>query len=436
MRKTIQPIVIFWFRRDLRIEDNAGLFHALNAEWPVLPLFIFDTDILERLENRADRRVDFIYQALTELGRQLRITGSSLLVKQGRPLDVFRQLSTEFDLRGVFANSDYEPYALKRDREVGSFLKSQSIHFLTFKDHVIFEYHEILKSDGMPYTVFTPYSRKWKSTLDQNGIRAFLSEELTHHFLQTSENIFPALSETGFFTSGITFRNPVINKELIRNYDKTRDIPAIIGTSQLSVYLRFGIISIRKVVSMAIMLNEIWLNELIWRDFFMNIISHFPQVITNSFRRNYDNIEWRNNEQEFERWCEGMTGYPLVDAGMRQLNEMGWMHNRVRMVTASFLTKHLLIDWRWGEAYFAEKLLDYDLAANNGNWQWVAGSGCDAAPYFRIFNPQEQAGKFDPEFKYIRKWIPEYGTKNYPLPVVDHSFARERALKTYKTVIQ
>lgn len=436
MRKNGQGLSVFWFRRDLRIEDNAGLFHALSKEWPVLPLFIFDTDILEKLNNKADRRVDFIYQTLKEIDRKLRNIGSSLLIKHGKPLDVFKQLQEDFELKAVFTNRDYEPYALKRDEEIHSFLKSQSVPFFTFKDQVIFEHDEVLKVDGNPYTIFTPYSVKWKSQLTQKETEAFPTENLNHRFVQNNEFSFPTLNETGFSPTGINYHAPEIDTELLKNYDKTRNFPAIRGTSELSAHIRFGTVSIRKLIKAALTINEIWLNELIWREFFMNILRHFPHVETNSFRKNYDNIEWRNDEREFERWCVGKTGYPLVDAGMRQLNETGWMHNRVRMVTASFLTKHLLIDWRWGEAYFAEKLLDYDLAANNGNWQWASGSGCDAAPYFRIFNPQEQTKKFDPGLEYIRHWIPEYGTKQYPEPIVEQSLARERALKTYKAGIQ
>src|SRR5690606_1162321 len=294
---------------------------------------------------------------------------------------------------------DYEPYAIERDTQIHDFLQQKNISFITFKDQVIFEKSEVMKPDGTPYTVFTPYSKKWKQKYLSNKPSFLASENYLYNFLQNVTYPFPSLSAIGFEDAGMNIPELDIGVGTIKNYNETRNIP-VLGTSFVGIHLRFGTVSIRHMVELANKLNEQWLNELIWREFFMMILFHFPHVANQSFRKKYDHIQWRNNEAEFELWCKGETGYPIVDAGMRQLNETGWMHNRVRLVVASFLTKHLLIDWRWGEAYFAEKLLDYELASNNGNWQWAAGSGCDAAPYFRIFNPAEQTRKFDPELKY------------------------------------
>ena len=430
MSKINSSVAVFWFRRDLRLEDNAGLFHALKSGYPVLPLFIFDTDILSQLDDKHDKRIDFIHQVLENIQNALTGFGSSLLVKIGAPHAVFEELTAEFDVKEVFTNRDYEPYALKRDDFIGRFLNNKNIEFQTFKDQVIFEWDEVLKGNGEPYTIFTPYSKIWKQQLSEFNFQSYKSENVGN-YVQFSSQI-PELKEIGFLKTDFTFSAPVIDESIIFNYDQTRNFPAIKGSTGLSVHLRFGTVSIRKLVELALKTNEIWLNELIWREFFMSILMHFPYVQHGAFKKQYDEIQWRNNESEFERWCQGETGYPIVDAGMRQLNETGWMHNRVRMVVASFLTKHLLIDWRWGEAYFAQKLLDYDLSANNGNWQWAAGCGCDAAPYFRVFNPAEQTKKFDPELIYIRKWVKEFDTFDYPKPIVEHVFARNRALKIYK----
>ncbi|MDD4967959.1 MAG: deoxyribodipyrimidine photo-lyase [Paludibacter sp.] len=435
MMKINSAVVVFWFRRDLRLEDNAGLYHALQSGCKVLPLFIFDTNILSQLDDKSDRRVDFIHQALTALNRQLEALGSSLIVRTGKPLDIFKQLVIDLDVKAVYCNRDYEPYALERDQAIRNLLEKKQIEFKSFKDQVIFEADEIKKSNGEPYTVFTPFSRIWKQKLTTESYSPYPSEKSLDQLIHIDKQKITELEELGYHTTGFTYSPPALDKNVISNYDKTRDFPALDGSTRLSVHIRFGTVSIRKLVSLATELNETWLNELIWREFFMSILFHFPGVEKHSFRKHYENIAWRNNEQDFERWCEGKTGYPMVDAGMRQLNETGWMHNRVRMVTASFLTKHLLIDWRWGEAYFAGKLMDYDLAANNGNWQWAAGCGCDAAPYFRIFNPMEQAKRFDPELKYIRRWVKELDTFEYPQPVVEHTFARQRALETYKAGI-
>ena len=436
MAKINLPVAIFWFRRDLRLADNAGLYHALQCGLTVLPLFIFDTEILSQLENKADKRVDFIHQAVSDLNEQLKEKGSSLHVRIGKPVEVFEQLLKEYTITKVFTNRDYEPSAIIRDTQIKTLLESKSIEFLTFKDHVIWEHNEVLKPNGEPYTIFTPYSKVWKQQLSGKCYQPFSSENEHKALIANQHFKIPSLEEIGFEKTDLVFSKPHIDENLILNYEITRNFPAIKGSTELSVHLRFGTISIRELVAIAVKTSEAWLNELIWREFFMSILMHFPQVTTAAFKKKYDEINWRNNETEFALWCEGKTGYPIVDAGMRQLNETGWMHNRVRMITASFLTKHLLIDWRWGEAYFAEKLLDYDLSANNGNWQWAAGCGCDAAPYFRIFNPTEQTKKFDPELKYIRRWVKEFDTFDYPQPIVEHTFARNRALNTFKATLK
>ncbi|HCR91371.1 MAG TPA: deoxyribodipyrimidine photolyase [Prolixibacteraceae bacterium] len=428
-------INIFWFRRDLRTEDNAGLFHALNAGLPVLPVFIFDTDILNQL-NPDDARVSFIYDRLAKLRKAFEENGSSLKVFHGKPLEFFQQIISEYSVSAVYTNRDYEPTACERDQAVKEFLEKKEIHFFDFKDQVIFDHDEIVKEDGKPYTVFTPYSRKWKAALSDAALNGFSSQNLLHNLLKTKPFEIISLEKMGFEVTTYAVPEFDISEEKLSTYARLRDFPAENGTSRLSVHLRFGTVSIRKVTRIALQYSEIFLNELIWRNFYMDILWHFPKVEKQSFKPEYDRIVWRNNEAEFNKWCCGETGYPLVDAGMRELNETGYMHNRVRMVTASFLTKHLLVDWRWGEAYFAEKLVDYDLAANNGAWQWAAGCGCDAAAYFRVFNPALQNQKFDPENKYIRKWVPEFGTNQYSEPIVDHTFARNRAIETYKRYLQ
>ena len=431
-----EPLAVFWFRRDLRLTDNNGLYHALNSGLRVLPVFIFDRDILDRLENRTDSRVAFIHGALGDMQEQLAATGSSLRCFHGTPAQVFKRLITEHNVRAVYTNHDYEPYAISRDRQVSAMLKECGITFRTFKDQVIFEKDEVQKADRSPYSVFTPYSRAWKKLLAREHLAGFPSEKITGNFAVPGHERMPSLKDLGFNDTTFRYSAPVVDNEIIRNYHLTRDIPSIKGTSGLGVHLRFGTVSIRKLVQTALSLNETWLNELIWREFFMSILWHFPHVADNSFRSLYDNIRWLNDEKDFVRWCNGMTGYPIVDAGMRELNATGFMHNRVRMITASFLAKHLLTDWRWGEAYFAEKLLDYELSSNNGNWQWAAGTGCDAAPYFRVFNPETQMKKYDPELLYVRLWVPEYGTSSYPEKIIDHATARERALKAYSEAVR
>ena len=422
---------LFWFRRDLRLQDNTGLYHALKENSDVLSIFIFDTEILDQLEDKADLRVAFIHQSLTRMQKQLEEMGSSLLVLHGDPLKIFKNLTP----KAVYANHDYEPYARKRDRLIQGLFEKKGTAFKTYKDQVVFEKNEVTKDDGRPYTIFTPYSNKWKSTLTPEVLKSFPTEKHFDNFIKIGSLPVPSLSEIGFEETYFNFPERLVKQSIIEHYDKQRNFPAIDGTTKLSVHLRFGTVSIRKLAQIASKKNETWLNELIWRDFYHMILWHFPQVETKSFKPAYGKIEWRNNEKDFIAWCEGKTGYPIVDAGMRELNTTGFMHNRVRMITASFLTKHLLIDWRWGEAYFAKKLLDFDLAANNGGWQWAASSGCDAAPYFRVFNPELQTEKFDPKFEYIKKWIPEFGTPNYPKPIVEHKLARERVLKVYKEAL-
>jgi deoxyribodipyrimidine photo-lyase len=429
-------ISVFWFRRDLRLEDNAGLFHCLNSGNEVLPVFIFDTTILNKLEQKKDRRVDFIHQVVLKLQEKLVAHGSSLMVLNDSPLNAFKALVEKFNIRFVFANRDYEPSALQRDTEIETYLKTKDIAFKTFKDQVVFDPGEVLKSNGEPYTIYTPYSNIWKQKLSNTPVQSFSSEKLMANFFKTQPFLIPSLEAIGFKKTNFKFELPLLNKKIISDYHLTRNIPSINGTTQLSVHLRFGTVSVRQLVAVAQQLNEQWLNELIWREFFMSVLFHFPYVVDGAFKKKYNGIVWRNDEKEFEAWCKGETGYPIVDAGMRELNETGFMHNRVRMVVASFLTKHLLIDWRWGEAYFAEKLVDYELAANNGNWQWAAGCGCDAAPYFRIFNPAEQTKRFDPELKYINKWVKNLSSFDYLQPIVEHRFARERALKVYKEGIR
>lgn len=427
---------VFWFRRDLRLEDNAGLYYALKEENAVVPIFIFDKAILDELEDKEDKRITFIHEALIALQEQLIKKGSSLDVRYGFVEDVFKDLLKDYSIGKVFTNRDYEPYAKKRDQQVAALLKKSGATLLTCKDQVIFEKEEVQKDDGKPYTIFTPYSRKWKALLKDFYLKSYPTKKYFKNFYQQKPIAIPSIKSTGFIKTGTDFPETEVPADKIKKYDQQRDIPSIAGTSRLSVHLRFGTISIRKLATDTQQLNETFLNELIWRDFYQCILWHFPQVVHQSFKPEYDKIIWRNNEKEFEAWCTGNTGYPIVDAGMRELNETGFMHNRVRMIVASFLTKHLLIDWRWGEAYFAKKLLDYDLAANNGGWQWAAGTGCDAAPYFRVFNPYLQTKKFDPELKYIRKWVPEFEELTYPQPIVAHELARKRCLETYAKALK
>lgn len=422
-----------WFRRDLRLHDNAALYHALKQGNPVIPVFIFDKNILNDLEDKRDRRVEFIHTALTAMNEQLKQHQASLQVWHSTPQHAFEQLLEKYTIEKVFANEDYEQYAIDRDDAIANLLQQHHVQLLLYKDQVIFAKDEVLKDDGSPYTVFTPYSKRWLASLTPFHLKPYPTENYFHNFYKDASQEMPSLTSLGFEAGGKPFPPKEIPVDTIRGYDKTRDNPGTEGTSRMSVHLRFGTISIRELAATAQQLNSTYLNELIWRDFYQAVLWHFPHVRKgHAFRSEMENIEWRNNEEEFKAWRTGETGYPIVDAGMRQLNATGFMHNRVRMITASFLCKHLLIDWRWGEAYFAQKLLDYDYAANNGGWQWSAGTGCDAMPYFRIFNPAAQAKKFDKDLKYIRQWVPELNSFDYPPPIVEHAFARERALQVYK----
>jgi deoxyribodipyrimidine photo-lyase len=425
------PVAVFWFRRDLRLEDNRGLAEALSSGLPVFPIFIFDTHITEELPA-DDARISFIYEQVEKIHRKLAAAQSSLHVYEGKPLEVWEDLLAGHQIRAVYVNKDYEPYAIKRDQEVAAMLEKQGIPFHQYKDQVIFEEDEVIKKDGTPYTVFTPYKRRWLEKFEK-GVSPGPGMKAGKGFLHSSRDL-PRLGSMGFRPSALQV--PPYDLSGLDQYPSLRDIPAADATSHLSPHLRFGTVSIRELVHRLKPSDGVFLSELIWREFFMQILFHFPRVVQHNFNSKYNGIEWRNDEAEFRRWKEGNTGYPMVDAGMRQLNASGTMHNRVRMITASFLCKHLLIDWRLGEAYFAEKLLDYELSSNNGNWQWAAGTGCDAAPYFRVFNPLEQRKKFDRDQEYVRRWIPEYGTPGYPEPVVDHPFARKRALETYKRGIE
>jgi len=422
---TKESISIAWLRRDLRLDDNRAIYEAHQTGDKVLVLFIFDTDIIDELD-KDDHRITFIYDNLEKINIELNNQKSALLIQKGRPVDIWKKLVSEYDIKSVHIARDYEPYAKERDREILDLLSSNNIIFKGYKDQVVFEKSEIVKQDNAPYTVFTPYKNKWVEAFKKNSNQNF--ELKKFNFLSYSSS-FPSLTELGFKRSEKTVQPFQIDD--LNNYKIERDIPSLDHTSKLSPHLRFGTVSIRKIVD-KMKGNEVFLSELIWREFFMQILYHFPQVIDQNFKEKYNGIQWRNDEVEFKKWSAGTTGYPMVDAGMRQLNETGYMHNRVRMITAGFLCKHLLIDWRWGEAYFAKKLFDYELSANNGNWQWAAGTGCDAAPYFRIFNPEEQLKKFDPKHLYIKKWIPEFGTDRYPSPMVDHKEARLRALDVYK----
>lgn len=428
----MQSVNIFWFRRDLRLDDNAGLYYALSGHQAVLPIFIFDKIILNQLDNKSDARVNFIHRAVSRLQDDLTALGSSVKTYYGEPEAIFKTLLSEYKIEKVFTNHDFDPYPIQRDQKIEELLKSSGAQFLTYKDHVIFEKDEVVKDDGKPYTVFTPYSRKWKNKLDDFYIKPYPVKKYLQNFFKQPPVKIPTLESMGFVTTNKSFPSSLVTDETIKNYSEKRNFPALEGTSKLGVHLRFGTTSIRQIAGKATHLDKTFLNELIWRDFYQSILYHFPHVGFNkAFKPEYENIRWRNNENEFALWCKGETGYPIIDAGMRELNETGFMHNRIRMVVASFLSKHLLVDWRWGEAYFAEKLLDFELASNNGGWQWAAGSGCDAAPYFRIFNPYLQIKKFDPEFKYIKKWVPEFADGAYPPPIVDHEFARKRCLEVY-----
>jgi len=427
--KSRLKISIFWFRRDLRLNDNSGLSAALQSNLPVLPIFIFDENILAELPKN-DARVTFIYDQLSKLNLLLEKVESSILIEKGNPYEIWKKLIQKYDVQEVYFNHDYEPYAINRDEEISTFLKSKGIKIISFKDHVFFEKNEVVKADGLPYTVYTAYKNKWLENFSKfEKHEPFDKKILVKNFLKHKVD-FPTLKKIGFKRSEILV--PDYRLKFVTGYDLVRDFPALDKTTFVGHHLRFGTISIRALVYFTKTKNQIFLSEIIWRDFFSQILFHFPHVVNQSFKKQYDFIEWDNDVELFEKWKNGRTGYPIVDAGMNQLNQTGFMHNRVRMIVASFLVKHLLIDWRWGEAYFAEKLLDYDLASNNGNWQWAAGCGCDAAPYFRVFSPTLQQERFDPQMEFIKNWIPKFNPKNYIAPIVEHKFARERAIRVYK----
>ncbi|MDR0228664.1 MAG: DNA photolyase family protein [Flavobacteriaceae bacterium] len=426
-----EGIVVFWFRRDLRLEDNVGLYKALQQGRRVLLLFIFDKLILEQFNERKDQRVDYIYQTIKGLNKELFKSNTAIKVMNGYVNDCIEDIISTYKVEAIYCNEDYEPKAIKRDKEVQDLVERKNIAFYSFKDQVIFNGKEIVKKDNTPYQIYTPYSKVWRSKLLDIDLEKYNTVYDFSKCIPLKEEL-PTLQSLGFDKSTLQLNPPLLSSLDLSQYKENREYPAVSGTSRIGIALRFGTLSIRECVKYALESNDTWLSQLIWRDFFMQILYHFPHVEHGSFKTNYDNIVWRNDEREFELWCKGQTGYPLVDAGMRELNTTGYMHNRVRMVVASFLCKHLLIDWRWGEAYFAQYLIDYDLAANNGNWQWAAGCGCDAAPYFRVFNPTAQQEKFDKDFEYIQKWVPEYRSTTYPKPIVDHKEARERAIERYK----
>ncbi len=434
-KKFMSKISFFWFRRDLRLEDNTGLYHALQQNANVQPIFIFDRNILDKLEDKDDARVSFLHETVGRLKKAFQAKGGDLWVRYGKPEEIYSNLVNEYEIDSVFTNRDYEPYATERDQAIDLLLKENEASFLSFKDQMIFEPDEIVNGSGDFYKVFTPFSRQWKAKFEELNFESL--DRLNFKNLRKSESpeeMIP-LKEMGFVPSKIEIPPIETSDGLISKYDKTRNFPAIKGTTRLGIHLRFGTISIRHLALRAKELNGTYLNELIWREFYMMILAKNPHVVDKAFKPAYDQVPWRHDEEQFKAWCNGKTGYPIVDAGMRELNQTGYMHNRVRMIVASFLTKHLLIDWRWGEAYFARKLLDFELASNNGGWQWAAGTGTDAQPYFRVFNPTSQMEKFDKELKYVKRWVPEYGTEEYPKPIVDHKFARQRAIDTYKKAL-
>ncbi len=438
------PIKLFWFRRDLRLNDNAGLYEALKSGTGIQPLFIFDSDILSELNNPSDARVLFIFEQIVRLKSELQKLGSDLWVYYGKPFEVMAKIFREKKIEAVYSNHDYEPAAISRDLKIQNLCHDLKIQFESFKDQVIFEKNEILTEARKTYSVYTPYKKKWLAKLNNSHYKAYPTEDYFENFNPDSgatsnapSNPLPTLKEMGFVRAEFhLYPKSMVSNSLLKKYSEQRDFPAIAGTSRLGLHLRFGTVSIRELTAKAHATSDVWLSELIWRDFFMQVLFHYPYVVNASFRPEYDKIQWRNDPAEFKKWSAGQTGYPMVDAGMRELNQTGFMHNRVRMVTASFLCKHLLTYWYHGERYFASRLLDYDLASNNGNWQWSAGSGCDAAPYFRVFNPEIQLKRFDPQLEYVRKWVPEFGTAQYPKPMVEHAFARDRAIATYSTALK
>ncbi len=429
-------IVAWWLRRDLRLTDNAALYHALRSGLPVLPVFVFDRAILDALP-RQDLRVQFIHQTLTALNAQLAHYGCSIWVHYGSPAEAWGQLCQQFTLHAVYAAHDYEPYAIARDAAIATQLAAQGAAFHTYKDQVIFDRDEVLTGHGTPFKVFTPYKHAWLNRLTPFYLKPYATEKYLHNLYQhVDTHALPTLQQMGFEAVPFAYPPPSVATALMQHYGERRNFPALTsGTSRIGIHLRFGTLSIRQLAARAQQHGATYLNELIWRDFYQMVLYHFPHVVTRAFRPQYDTIPWREDAEALARWQQGLTGYPIVDAGMRELNATGYMHNRVRMIVASFLTKHLLISWQLGEAYFAEKLLDFELASNNGGWQWAAGTGADAAPYFRVFSPGEQTKKFDAKLEYIRRWVPEFESPAYPKPIVEHSYARQRALAVYKAAL-
>ncbi len=431
----MEKINVFWHRRDLRIQDNTGLYYALTSELPVLPIFIFDTNILSKLEEQNDARVTFIHEQIVKLNEEYSQKGSGLKVFNCTPEEAFNELLDTYEIAGIYTNRDYEPEAITRDSAIQELVQQHGAEFYTFKDQVIFEKGEILTDKGEPYKVFTPFKNKWLQKYKDIDHKSIDTQKHLKNTFQLKGTDIPTIEELGFEPSELTFPDKTYSEQIVEKYADDRDFPAKKGTTRLGVHLRFGTISVRELAAQTSSLSETYLSELIWREFYMMILAYFPEVVDKAFKSKYDQIKWINDEDQFIKWCEGKTGYPIVDAGMRELNATGYMHNRVRMVVSSFLTKHLLIDWRWGERYFAKKLLDYELASNNGGWQWAAGTGTDAQPYFRVFNPKSQQEKFDPDYSYIKKWVPEFDTPKYPKPIVDHKQARVRAIETYKEAV-
>ena len=425
---------IHWFRRDLRIKDNTALYHALSQNNNVQCIFIFDENIIDELPKN-DHRISFIYDSLLKLNNELNKYGSSLKIYKGKPIDIFKKIITKYDIDYIYLNKDYEPYAISRDNQIKELLNNK-IGLKTFKDHVVFEETEITKDDGKPYTIYTPYSKKWLKKFHETEIKEYNVVPFLKNLKKNKFLNIKSRADLDLVKSNIIVYDFNTSNEIIINYKNTRNFPYVNGTSKIGPFLRFGLTSIRSLAIKSSKADITYLKELIWRDFFTQILFNFPNVINKSFKAKYDNILWENNENFLEKWKNGKTGYPIVDAGMRELNKTGFMHNRVRMITASFLCKHLLVDWRFGEAYFAKKLFDYELSSNNGNWQWAAGSGCDAAPYFRVFNPYTQQEKFDRDFSYVKKWVPEYNSKEYMKPLVIHKDARLKAIEHYKKYLQ
>ena len=464
---------IIWFRRDLRLYDNAALFYALKDSNQVFPVFIFDTKILSKLKNKKDRRIEFILRSLTEIKKTLNENGSDLIVEMGDPEFLIPKLIKEYKCNSLYINRDYEKFAQDRDQTISKFLLNQKVTTFTFKDQVLFESDEILTQSNNPYTVFTPYKNNHLRRLNEQGIELYDCENHKDNFAKFTSKALPALKELGFektnledldLPTGTSGGKNLLEKfyKNIKSYSTNRNFPSIRGVSYLSVHNRFGTLSIRHLAKLAIEADNdgalTWLSELIWRDFYFQIIANFPQVSEKkSFKSQFENLKFENDEKKFEAWKNGLTGFPIIDAAMKQINQTGYMHNRLRMIVSSFLVKDLLIDWRWGEKYFEDNLIDFDFSANNGGWQWAASTGCDSQPYFRIFNPVLQSEKFDKDGSFIKKYIPQltplsvkeihqpwvYFEKNrdafpiklgidYPFPIVDHKEQRDMALSMYK----